>query len=998
MANDDEAVRTVLKVLRGLRGYGPENILEKAQFELRHSDTSLGEEGLVEILTDEDVNSAVVVEFRILLGQWDAVDDEPWSAGTAPHTSERRAHVYDLLGFCQAAVESIDEAYPPRLKGDVFIVDKDWTPWYTPERRRDHDFYWTEYAKVLGRKLPSESVIDIDTATTKIVSRLADPTAAAPYQSKGLVVGHVQSGKTANFTGVIAKAIDAGYRLIIVLTGTVELLRTQTQRRLDMELIGKENILGGRDENNSDALSDVDYAHDGDIDWYDGKFVSHGIDFGSGGAAPAIKRLTGKSGDYKSLKAGLDTLDFRSGNELRKPALPVWNEQNVFGTDVRIAVVKKNKSVLKKLVHDLKNVRASLNEIPALIIDDEADQASVNTVNPKKRQTPGNSDRTAINSLISQLLHELKRAQYIGYTATPFANVFISPEDSEDIFPRDFIVSLTPPSEYMGGRKFHDLEPLSAEAKRDPAFSNEAAFVRGMVADDEQGELDELRAALDTFVLTGAIKLWRKAHGFKVKTDHHTMLVHESVKQIEHKALASLIVREWSRAGFSSPRGLERLRDFFETDIRPVSESRLWDAPLPERFEELKRFIGKALDQITVSRDPVVVINGDKESEYEQIDFDKEHVWRILVGGTKLSRGFTVEGLTVTYYRRRSMQADTLMQMGRWFGYRPGYQDLVRLFIARKVFDGRGKEYDLYEAFQTIVEDEEDFRNELETYAGEDDSGEPLVRPIDVPPMVFQQLPWLKPTSRNKMYNAQIEYKGVGGKLQDFPRQPDRGKGENNRVHFRAVEDWLLRLGDVETFDYYDKVTEKTRHFLARSVIVSAEEMLNVLEQFRWVDGFDFLPTLKIMRDAITKGLLHDWAVLVPYLGKQPVLRAVDSLEIPILKRKRREDRAGFSGSSFRQRGAIERIAGNTLAVGGEKAEKLYTPTRGAMLLTFAADPAKGKDRSPEGLPLHVKTEDIATIFSLAIPKNAAPKGRIGFTVRNREYEDQPIVSAEDGE
>lgn len=993
MANDDEATRTVLKVLRGLRGYGPENVLEKVQFELRNSDVSLGEEELVEILTDEDVNSPVVVEFRILLGQWDAVDDEPWIVGTAPHTSERRAHVYDLLGLGPAAAESIDEAYPPSLKGDVFIVDKDWTPWYTPERRREHDFYWSEYSKLLGKKLPAESVTDIDTATTKIVSRLADPTAAAPYQSKGLVVGHVQSGKTANFTGVIAKAIDAGYRLIIVLTGTVELLRTQTQRRLDMELIGKENILGGRDENDPDALSDVDYANDGDIDWYEGKFVSHGIDFGAGGAAPAIKRLTGKSGDYKSLKAGLDTLDFRSGNELRKPALPVWDEQNVFGTDVRIAVVKKNKSVLTKLVRDLKNVRVRLDEIPALIIDDEADQASVNTVNPNKQKKSGDADRTAINGLISQLLHELKRAQYIGYTATPFANVFVSPEDSEDIFPRDFIVSLSPPSEYMGGRKFHDLEPLSSEAKGDPAFSNEAAFVRGMVADDEEGELDELRAALDMFVLTGAIKLWREGQGFSVKTDHHTMLVHESVKQIEHKTLASLIVREWSHAGFSSPRGLERLRELFETDIRPVSESRSWDAPLPERFEELKRFIGEALDLITVSRDPVVVINGDKDLEYEQIDFDKQRVWRILVGGTKLSRGFTVEGLTVTYYRRRSMQADTLMQMGRWFGYRPGYQDLVRLFIARSVFDGRGKEYDLYEAFQTIVEDEEEFRNELETYAGEDGSGEPLVRPIDVPPMVFQQLPWLKPTSRNKMYNAKIEYKGVGAKLQDFPRQPDRGKGENNSAHFKAVEDWVRRLGDLQTFDYKDKVTEKIKHFQARSVIVSAEEMLKVLEHFRWVEGFDFLPTLKIMRDAIAKGQLRDWAVLVPYLGNEPVLRAVDGVEIPILKRTRRDDRAGFSGSSFRQRGAIERIAGNTTVVGGENAERLYTPTRGAMLLTFAADPAKGKDRSPEALPSPAKPEDIATLFSLAIPKNAAPKGRIGFTVRNREYRDQPIVS-----
>ncbi|MFC7765759.1 Z1 domain-containing protein [Leucobacter soli] len=700
---------------------------------------------------------------------------------------------------------------------------------------------------------------------------------------------------------------------------------------------------------------------------------------------PAIRRLTGKGFDYKSLRAGLSALDFRSGNELRNPRRPVWDADNLFGTDVRIAVVKKNKHVLTKLVQDLRNAQARLDEIPALIIDDEADQASVNTIRPSRTPTAEDRNRTAINALIAELLGELKRGQYIGYTATPFANVFVSPDDSEDIFPKDFILSLTPPEAYMGGSKFHDLEPLDEEFKRDPRYSNEAAYVRNLLAETDFEEEVEIREALAAFVLTGAIKLWRQAAGHEVNATHHTMLVHESVKQAEHRELADRIIRIWHSTGFSSPQGLAVMRDLFEADFREVSEARDWDAPLPDRFEELAPFVGDALNLITIARNPVVIVNGDKDNEYEQVDFDSQRVWRILVGGTKLSRGFTVEGLTVTYYRRRALQADSLMQMGRWFGYRKGYEDLVRLYIARNASAGRGpKRFDLYEAFQAIIEDEEDFRAQLEEFDGLDDNGDPRVRPIDVPPMVFQQLPWLKPTSPNKMYNAELKLMGEGGSLKDFPRQLERGDGRWNRTHFGAVADWLGRLGPLQKFEYADSSGRRTREFDARIAIVSAEEMAERLSRFAWVQGFDLGPTVELMNQLIGEKKLKDWAVLVPYLGKNPVLRRVDGVEIPVLERKRRVDRPGFSGSSFRQRGAIERIAGNTEAYGGDAAVALSAPTRGALLLTFAADPAGDADRDPALLSNPAAPEDIATLFSLAFPKAAVPRGRIGFTVRKR--------------
>lgn len=992
---DDDLRRAVVRALRGMEDYGPEDLLGDARHNLARSGRDTNEDELVDLLTSGAVNAAALTDFHIALSRWDAEPSADWTDNTAPSTRDRRTRVLQLLGLSDHAADRINEAHPPYLVTDISILDPDWDPWYTPDRRRAHRFYWPAYERVLQRTLDANAIGSLDAVTTNIVSRLADPTAEEPYQSKGLVVGHVQSGKTANFTGVIAKAIDSGYRLVIVLTGTVELLRAQTQRRLDMELIGEENILGGHNGTDPDAIADVDYAGDGDVDWAAGKFLHHDVDFGLTEGVPAIRRLTGKAVDYKRLAAGLDALDFRSGNELRNPRQPVWHPDNLYDTNVRIAVVKKNKAVLAKLVQDLRNVHARLDEIPTLIIDDEADQASVNTVNPRK-QSSEDLERTAINALIAQLLGELKRAQYIGYTATPFANVFVSPEDSEDIFPKDFIISLTPPDVYMGGRAFHDLDGIASEDIGNPAVSNEAAFIRDLRADEEDAD-DELRSALDAFVLTGAVKLWRSTADPTLSFRHHTMLVHESVRTTEHKELAQRIRSVWDRAAYASPATKERLREMFERDFTPVSASRDWEAPMPKFFDDLVRHIGSAVDRIRATGDPVIIVNGDKDREYEQVDFQTGDVWRILVGGTKLSRGFTVEGLTVTYYRRRALQADSLMQMGRWFGYRRGYQDLVRLFIARNAPGPRRKTYDLYEAFEALVEDEEDFRAQLHKFSELDDDGEPMIRPSQVPPLVFQQLPWLKPTARNKMYNAELDFVGEGGQLRDFPRQPERDRiGTLNRQHFNAVADWLPRLGDTVEFEYLDRASARRASFKGRTVIISAAEMMEALQRFRWVDGFSMAPTLSMLERAAAEGTLVDWAVMVPYLDRA-TRRDVDGhRDLPILRRSRRGGtRGGFSGSSFRQRDAIEQIAGGIGVDGGPNAAALHTPTRGAMLLTFAYDPYNESDRNPAILPESATAADVATLFSLALPRLSAPRGRIGFRVRDLTRESDPIVSVD---
>ncbi len=989
----------VLRVLAGMKGYPPEPLLDEVNHRLRRDGQSLTEDELLEVVTTGDPNDPVRMQFHFRLSEWDRVTGEPWTAradgtSTGPSTADRRDHVVGLLGLGEDAGLRIAEMFPVRDGGIVVISETpaDWTPWYTPERAVERTFYWDAYRGVLARRLDGNAISELDHATSEVVRRLADPTRPEPYQSKGLVVGHVQSGKTANFTGVVAKAIDAGYRLVVVLTGTVELLRSQTQRRLDMELVGRENILGGIDPTNSALLENVDYAGFGDRDWAEGRFLSHGgrpKDLG----APDIRRLSSSRWDYRALAAGLSALDFRSGNELVDRTKPLHDPVNVFGADVRIAVVKKNKRVLTRLVDDLKQIHANLGEIPTLIIDDEADQASPNTKDQRKNRSD-DVDRSAINAKISELLALLGRAQYVGYTATPFANVFADPDDAEDIFPKDFIVSLDAPDAYMGGRDFHDLDTVE-DAERTLATSNELAHVRDLVADpdDTPARTAEMQRALDTFVLTGAVKLWRESRSGRVhRFGHHTMLVHESVKQAEHDELARFIHHTWQRAGYSTPAGGRRLHDLWRDDILPVSRARADGEPVPEDFGELRPHIGTAVDRISAGGAPVVVVNGDKDSDYTQaaLDFQAHDVWKILVGGTKLSRGFTVEGLTVTYYRRRTGAADALMQMGRWFGYRPGYRDLVRLFVGRNVPGPRGTTVDLYRTFEAIVRDEEDFRAELRTFQGVRADGTPLVTPAQVPPMVFQSLPWLKPTGTNKMYNAVLTSKGEGGKVKDFFQQPARSVHVNTR-HFAAVEPLLDAATAHGTFFDHNGGT-----YEARYGIVSVDDVRSVLTSFEWNERYDFAPTLQFIDQAHGEGTLEDWAVLVPLLrGRAVAERTVGSHPgLRILERKRRTDREHvFSGSSPRQRRAMEIISGGidpdadheddglrTALAAYPDAADLHTPTRGALLLTFAADTGRGV--KPADLEDPVAPGDVATLFSIALPKRSAPHGRIGFTAR----------------
>ncbi|WP_416901345.1 Z1 domain-containing protein [Micromonospora echinospora] len=868
--------------LDGMKTAGPGPLHQFAALFAR--DTSLADgTALLTHLQSAGPDDALRQRLAYQLSSWDHTDDAPWAAGTAPHTAERRTAVCRALGLDRAIEELLSEIIPWAAIDAPIVIADHFEEWRTPQRRTERDFYWAHYsANLLTNGWDPAAVAGIDEATEEVVRRISDPTRRVAYQAKGLVVGYVQSGKTANFTGVIAKAIDAGYRMVIVLTGTTNMLRAQTQRRLDMELCGRENI-----EPDHDPTAH-EYRYD--EDWKRNKFINHGGRPSDSGH-PDIERLSNYAGDYQRLKQGISALRFKRHDATKE----FFHPANLYTSDARLVVAKKNASVLTNLVTDLKKVSARLGEIPVLIIDDESDQASVNTTSPAKWKEDSKK-RTAINRLIAQLLTMLPRAQYVGYTATPYANVFIDPSDVEDIFPKDFIVSLPRPLGYMGADDFHDFDDDRPVEQRPLETSKERAHVRYL--SDEPTD-HELLAALDMYVLTGALKVYRERTGAG-SYRHHTMLVHEAMGRESHRETARIIEKLWATAGYHSPAGLLRLRELYETDILPVTTAQAPGAAMPGSFDELHDHIAGAIGLIQPTDrhgSPVIIVNSDPDLEkhQEDLDFDKRGVWRILVGGNKLARGFTVEGLTVTYYRRAARQVDTLMQMGRWFGFRSGYRDLVRLYTTP----------DLHAMFGAACQDEQSLRDDLRKYSSETDP-ESRLTPSRVPPLVEQHRPDLRPTGRNKMWNARLVSRSAPGEPMEPVAHPDRGKRAlQNLKLWEPVLAAAAATGAV-TF----KATKAKATYAAYHTVVSHNEMMAVLNRLQWLRNDIFVPE-RTWLNSLAPSQLRQWVVLLPQQVDPTTGRMIFGHgPFSIFDRKRSEAGALSAISESRHRNAAARIAG----------------------------------------------------------------------------------------
>lgn len=485
--------------------------------------------------------------------------------------------------------------------------------WYPGPRAEDQN--WSALVEILRDEgWDDEALRHVDQSSTKVVANLPNPADNGEYQCRGLVLGYVQSGKTTNFTAVIAKAADAGYRLFIVLSGIHNALRQQTQDRLNEQLW---QPLPGK--------------------WH---------------------RLT-------------DENDFRPTANV--DALLSVSDQRV------LAVVKKNGPRLRALGENwLFTARPDvLNACPVLIIDDEADQATVNTAKPDRQPS-------TINKLVRDIVNRVPKSAYVGYTATPFANVLIDPTNYEDLYPRDFIVDLPRPKVYIGPEAIFGREPLNFDETEIGDDGNN--FVRSVPADEiddlrpkgaanrhlfEPKVTDSLDAALRYFLMSTAA---RRARG--KGNPHATALVHSSQHIDVHEHTASAIKDHLDTLAARLSRRdhllLGSLKQQWSSECEEVSATTFDLDPVP--WEDV-------LERLPDIANAVEVIVDNSRST-ERLNFDDANPRIIVaVGGNTLSRGLTLEGLAVSFFVRTASAYDTLLQMGRWFGYRNGYADLTRIWM-----------------------------------------------------------------------------------------------------------------------------------------------------------------------------------------------------------------------------------------------------------------------------------------------------------------------------
>ena len=871
-----QSLERIEMVLGAMASVGPRNLrayLEQPGPDVAKS-TPAEIDQMVDLLLSTDPNNPARLRFSNVLRSWDNAKDAAWINGTQRNTVERRKRIHQLLQSDTGLEQRIDLLLPFYHLDEPLIIAEEHRDWYAP-RPGVRDYYWTTYLKYLRerRGWDEASLLNLDNSTRAIVECLANPESPGGYASRGLVMGYVQSGKTANFTGVVARAADAGYRLIIVLAGTWNILRNQTQRRFDKDLLGKELL-----------QNDEAYALYPPPDWPE--FLEHGADPVELGHY-TWQRLTRPDLDFRRLKAAIDNLEFEKVNK----GAPIYDPSNLHALPVKLLVVKKHSGILFNLVKDLNLLlRTRLTDLPTLVIDDESDQAGLNTIDPK-RAAPGTKERSKTNVRIVELLKLFPRGPYVGYTATPYANALVDPDDPADLFPKDFIVSLDRPKGYMGVSDFFDPTTVYDDLAKDDFSQSEIAFIRRVEsplgADDE-----DLKKALRSYVLAGGIKLYRlardperyKAEYFK----HHTMLVHTSQSKGEHTSLAVRLKELWDQCAFNSPAGLVDLEKLWREDYAEVCKVQ-GDEVAPSSITEVIPYLSEAIKRIESGPKIFLVVNSDSP---EAPDFSAAPFWKIVVGGNKLSRGYTIEGLTVSYYRRVAGTADTLMQMGRWFGFRPGYQDLVRVFLGVK--EGKSGDTDLVSLFKEVCRMEERFREEIKRYVRW--PGTRPITPKEIPPLISVS-GTLPPTAGNKMFNAELAAKNFGGQTSMLTLTPAKPASLDENI--KALGRLLTASTLLGTKSLGGTSMKKTLDVSAVVFETTNDQLVAFLKAYRWLEtdyNYPERPTDTNLQIEFLEKEKHDigsWLIMAPQrkVSFGSVLTVGSVGDLTVKKRRRVEGR-----------------------------------------------------------------------------------------------------------
>lgn len=771
-----------------------------------------------------------------------------------------------LFNYLSATFSVFSEDYR------ILDTDEGYTPWLKDTKANIHWNFWNRYTNYLQKKIAPDTINKLDNLTDDILDRIANPSTPGAWDKRGMVVGQVQSGKTSNYTGLINKASDAGYKLIIVLAGMHDSLRSQTQIRID------EGFLGFNSQRS------LQYSNTNKI----------GVGF--------YNPIDEKTNQPIDLPANALTSSHLNGDFNRKVAQSAGI--HLRSSDPIVAVVKKNGSILKNLISWLAvwgdkqpDGKIIIRNVPFLLIDDEADNASINVSKEKV---------SAINGCIRALLSLFEQSAYVGYTATPFANIFIPILEQEsvkgldltikdyeftvgqDLFPKDFIINIPAPSNYIGPAKIFGLAALtSSDINEEPLpvirlvkdyeafnasnaqeqFQNivagvetEFAITRSIVPDKHKKndplpeELpNSLKYAVKCFVLSAAARRVRK----QVEV-HNSMLIHISRFIVWQDRIATLVDAELKyyqkQIELKSGNLLTELeviwkKEFVPTTAKVIRDAHIYTDPeiIPIAWKSVEAEIYSAISKMEVR-----AVHGDKNVaglshhnisplDYFFSEQQGKFLSVIAVGGDKLSRGLTLEGLTVSYYLRASKMYDTLMQMGRWFGYRPGYVDLCRIFTSDE----------LTRWYKHITIASEEMRRDFDYMFLLKKTPKEFGLKVRTHPGV------LKITAANKFRYKKIMYLSYSGELeQTYQFKIDKGRFKKN---FDAVIDLISALGKTLSAPLND--FNKKQKF-----VWQGENNFNAITSFllKYKIGEEVIDTNKIV-DYINaqtkKGNLVNWTV-----------------------------------------------------------------------------------------------------------------------------------------
>ncbi|MFD0024495.1 Z1 domain-containing protein [Streptomyces sp. NPDC058382] len=744
--------------------------------------------------TPEEVQNAVTVIFGMLAGQGEVVDRDQLAK----------------------EIEAITAVFQEGSSG--LESDRGHEPWL-PEAKNDREWdFWERYRRYLEdvRSLPPVVVRRLDQSTDEVLSQLEDPRRIGSWRRTGLVIGQVQSGKTGQYIGLAAKAVDAGYQFVVVLAGIHNDLRSQTQLRVDEGLLGFDTQHQQRSNQN-------------------GKSRLMGA-----GRMPGAKRLDIASPTNSSEKGDFGR---QAANAVNFP----------LGRFPVVLVVKKHWKILEYLRTWVTEVQGAEDEtgrkvvrdIPLFVIDDEADNASINT-----KRDP-DADPTKTNAAIRDLMQSFEKSAYVGYTATPYANIYIDPDVDHaalgaDLFPDSFIRTLPSPSNYLGPERVFglqvdnddedDVPPLPLVRPVDDAESwvpskHKSAFVP---SDDLP---QSLREAIASFVLSCAA---RRARG-QTKV-HNSMLVHvtrfTAVQGIVRDQVADhlgLLVDSLRDRYGQAPERMAELQTLWERDFVPTTDHFPADEAEPLTWEEVAIQVMPALRKIVVK-----TVNGASRDALDYYEHRRTGLSVIAIGGQKLSRGLTLEGLTVSYYLRTSNTYDTLLQMGRWFGFRPGYEDLCRLYTTS----------DLQAKYVEVTAATDELRREVEEMAALN------LTPRNFGLKVRASSLGLAITATNKMRQGtkvMLSYSGEGPETVIF-NLAQKTVDQN----LKALEDFVQRLDGVAAAESKVPGGNVAWKSVPSEVIA---DFLSSYETDRMAQRVRPRFIAKYIDQCVAVGELHEWTV-----------------------------------------------------------------------------------------------------------------------------------------